>query len=47
MRPEVYLRVLRQGWWVIVLAALVAGIVGYVSQAGKARTYEARQLRGW
>jgi capsular polysaccharide biosynthesis protein len=41
MRPEVYLRVLRRGWWVIVLAALVAGLVGYASQAGKAKTYEA------
>lgn len=41
MRPEVYLRVLRRGWWVIVVAALVAGFVGYASQAGKAKTYEA------
>lgn len=41
MRPEVYLRILRRGWWVIVVAALVAGIVGYASQAGKAKTYEA------
>lgn len=41
MRPEVYLRVLRRGWWVIALAALVAGLVGYASQAGKAKTYEA------
>ncbi len=41
MRPEVYLRVLRRGWWVIVLAALIAGVIGYASQAGKAKTYEA------
>ncbi len=41
MRPEVYLRVLRRGWWVIVVAALVAGLVGYASQAGKAKTFEA------
>lgn len=41
MRPEVYLRVLRRGWWVIVLAALIAGLIGYVSQAGKPKTYEA------
>ena len=41
MRPEVYLRVLRRGWWVIVIAALVAGVIGYASQAGKAKTYEA------
>jgi capsular polysaccharide biosynthesis protein len=41
MRPEVYLRVLRRGWWVIVVAALVAGVIGYASQIGKAKTYEA------
>ncbi len=41
MRPEVYVRVLRRGWWVIVLAALIAGVIGYASQAGKAKTYEA------
>lgn len=41
MRPEVYLRVLRRGWWVILLAALVGGAVGYLSQAGNAKTYEA------
>jgi capsular polysaccharide biosynthesis protein len=41
MRPEVYLRVLRRGWWVIVLAALIAGVIGYASQAGKPKTYEA------
>lgn len=41
MRPEVYLRILRRGWWVIAIAALVAGLVGYVTQAGKAKTYEA------
>lgn len=41
MRPEVYLRVVRRGWWAILLAAFVAGIVGYVSQAHKAKTYEA------
>jgi tyrosine-protein kinase len=41
MRPEVYLRVLRRGWWVIALAALIAGVIGYASQAGKAKTYEA------
>jgi len=41
MRPEVYLRVLRRGWWVIVLAALIAGVIGYASQVGKAKTYEA------
>lgn len=41
MRPEVYLRVLRRGWWVIVLAALIAGLIGYASQAGKPKTYEA------
>jgi capsular polysaccharide biosynthesis protein len=41
MRPEVYLRVLRRGWWVILLAALVAGAIGYLSQAHRAKTYEA------
>lgn len=41
MRPEVYLRVLRRGWWMILLAALVGGAVGYLSQAGAAKTYEA------
>ena len=41
MRPEVYLRVLRRGWWVIVVAALIAAVVGYASQAGKPKTYEA------
>ncbi len=41
MRPEVYLRVLRRGWWVIALAALIAGVIGYASQIGKPKTYEA------
>lgn len=41
MRPEAYLRALRRGWWVILLAALAGGAVGYVSQVGKAKTYEA------
>lgn len=41
MRPEVYLRVLRRGWWVIALAALIAGVIGYASQVGKPKTYEA------
>ncbi len=41
MRPEAYLRPLVARWWVIVLAALVAGLVGYALQLGKAPTYEA------
>ncbi len=41
MRPDFYLRVLRRGWWVILIAALVAGLIGYASQAGKPKTYEA------
>jgi capsular polysaccharide biosynthesis protein len=41
MRPEVYLRVLRRGWWAIVLAALVAALIGYAVEARKAKTYEA------
>jgi uncharacterized protein involved in exopolysaccharide biosynthesis len=41
MRPEVYLRVLRRGWWAILLAALAAGLVGYAAEARKAKTYEA------
>jgi len=41
MRPEAYLRPLIARWWVIALAALIAGLVGYASQLGKAPTYEA------
>ncbi len=41
MRPEVYVRVLRRGWWVIILAAVIAGGIGYASQVGKPKTYEA------
>lgn len=41
MRPEQYLRPLLRRWWVIVLAALVAGLAGYATQIGKPKTYEA------
>ena len=41
MRPEAYLRPLIARWWVIALAALIAGIVGYATQAGQHPTYEA------
>lgn len=41
MRPEAYLRPLLARWWVIVLAALVAGAIGYATQAGQPPTYEA------
>ncbi len=42
MRPEHYLRPILHRWWVIVLAALVASGVGYASQIGKPKTYEAQ-----
>lgn len=41
MRPEAYLRPLLARWWAVLLAALVAGAVGYLSQVGQPATYEA------
>ena len=40
MRPEEYLAILARRWWILVVAALVAGLVAFLYSNAQPRTYQ-------
>uniref|UniRef100_A0A831TGD0 Capsular exopolysaccharide family protein n=1 Tax=Thermorudis peleae TaxID=1382356 RepID=A0A831TGD0_9BACT len=40
MRPEEYLAILARRWWILVLAALVAGLAAFLYTSAQPRTYQ-------